>query len=442
MRMIDANAPSDKKDILQNALRHFPENFSGLGKLKHHQVKLHVNPDIKPVAVPPRSSPYHLRDRVQKSIDGMIRDDVIEEHPINEPAPWVSCAVIDTKNDGDIRATIDARNANKAISATNHPIPRQEDIRSKLSGAKVFSKLDFKSAFWQLELHPDSRYVTVFHANDKLYRYKRLPMGMSPAQGELNVALKPVFAHIESAHLIHDDLIIATNTFEEHEEAVSLIMQAISRSGLTLNPKNCHFGMSEIEFWGMIIGADGVKPDPTKVDALNHITRPESKEELISFLCMMQANSQFIENFAKKSACLRALTKGSAHFRWKQEHEQCFQMLLKELKEDTLLRYFDLKESTFIFTDAHKTGLGATLAQGESIANAKPVAFASRTTNQGETRYPLEAMILKQCLLTLECTVFATIFWDLQVLLLLLQITNLCFQFSMVIDPDLYVLSE
>ena len=110
---------------------------------------------------------------------------------------------------------------------------------------------------------------------------------------------------------------------------------------------------------------------------------------------MMQANSQFIENFAKKSTCLRALTKGSAHFQWKPEHERCFQMLLKELREDTLLRYFDLEKPTFIFTDAHKTGLGATLAQGDSIANAQPVAFASRTTNHAETRYPqldLEAM--------------------------------------------------
>ena len=70
-------------------------------------------------------------------------------------------------------------------------------------------------------------------------------------------------------------------------------------------------------------------------------------------------------------------------------------MLLKELREDTLLRYFDLEKPTFIFTDAHKTGLGATLAQGDSIANAQPVAFASRTTNHAETRYPqldLEAM--------------------------------------------------
>ena len=65
--------------------------------------------------------------------------------------------------------------------------------------------------------------------------------------------------------------------------------------------------------------------------------------------------------------------------------------------QDVLLRYFDMTKPTFLFVDAHITGLGATLAQGNSIRDAKPVAFASRTTSLAETRYPqldLEAMSL------------------------------------------------
>ena len=60
-----------------------------------------------------------------------------------------------------------------------------------------------------------------------------------------------------------------------------------------------------------------------------------------------------------------------------------------------LLQYFDLQKPTYVITDAHVTGLGAMLAQGDSLSTAKPVAFASRTTSPAETRYPqpdLEAM--------------------------------------------------
>ena len=138
---------SGNKEALQAILQKFPQNFTRLGKLNNHQVKLHVDPTVKPVASPARPVPYHLRARVAKEIDKMVAQDVIEEHPPTEPAPWVSTAVIAPKSDGSIRMTLDARNVNKAIHASNVPIPRQEDIKAKLSGARVFSKMDFKSAF-------------------------------------------------------------------------------------------------------------------------------------------------------------------------------------------------------------------------------------------------------------------------------------------------------
>ena len=165
---------------------------------------------------------------MDKAIKEMIDQDVIEEHPANEPAPRISCAAIAPKPDGNM---------------------------AQLAGNKVFSKMDFKSAFWQLELHPESRYLTVFHANNKLYRYKRLTIGLKPAQGELNVALQPTSAHIPEAHQIHDDLIVAAENHQKHDQAIQLVMEAIDRSGLTLNPLKCQFGKPEIKFWGMVINA-------------------------------------------------------------------------------------------------------------------------------------------------------------------------------------------
>ena len=140
--------------------------------------------------------------------------------------------VITPKPNGDIRVTLNARNVNKAVQSTNLPIPWQ-----KLSGARIFSKLDFKSPFWQIGPDPESRYLTIFHLNSTLYCYKCLTMGLKTAQGKLNVALKSIFTHILQAYLIHDDLIIATKMHKEHKEVVLQVIQAISNSGLTLNPE-------------------------------------------------------------------------------------------------------------------------------------------------------------------------------------------------------------
>ena len=173
---------AEDKGKLQEILMRYPPNFNGIGKLHNHKVKLHVDKEVKPVHVPPRLFPYHLKERAQKAIEDMIQQGVIEEHPRDEPAPWVA-SVLAPNDDGSLRVTMDARNVNKSLYPTNYPIPRHEDIKAKLSGCRVFSKMDLKSAFWQIELEPESRYLTVFHANDKLYRYKRLTMGLEPSQG-------------------------------------------------------------------------------------------------------------------------------------------------------------------------------------------------------------------------------------------------------------------
>ena len=189
-------------------------------------------------------------------------------------------------------------------------------------------------------------------------------------------------------HIIHDDLIIATLTEAEHAGVVRDTIEILSQCGLTLNPKKCVFGKKHIKFWGLVVSSDGVLPDPEKVEALNDLSSPRNKEELVSFLCMMQSNLDFIPDFAKKSSLVRELTKKSARFKWHKEHKSCFQDLVQAFKKDMLLQYFDGKLQTFVFVDAHQTGLSAMLAQGDAIEHARPVAIASRTTSEAEKHYP------------------------------------------------------
>ena len=95
VKMIDTDESKGEFTFdIASIIQQYPENFKGLGKLNNYQVKLYFDENVKPVAVPPRTIPYHLQTRVADSLDSMIKDGVIEEHPSNEPAPWVSCAVV------------------------------------------------------------------------------------------------------------------------------------------------------------------------------------------------------------------------------------------------------------------------------------------------------------------------------------------------------------
>ena len=97
----------------------------------------------------------------------------------------------------------------------------------------------------------------------------------------------------------------------------------------------------------------------------------------------------------KHSAVLRDLTRLNSNFRWTEETGKAFVALISKFKENVLLQYFDLSKQIYVFTDAHVTGLGAMIAQGNNLMTAKPIAIASRTTTDAESRYPqidLEAM--------------------------------------------------
>ena len=173
----------------------FPKIFQGVGTLKNYEVEFHIDEKVTPHFQIQRQVPHHLRGKLQSEIDTLLADDTIEEH--SGPAPLVSNLVLQPKDDGSIRTTLDMSNANKAIKKTNIPIPRPEQIKSMLAGYKVFSKLDLKSAFHQLAISEKSRLLTIFYGLVRLYRYKRLTMGSYPATGVLNKALRPLFAHLK-----------------------------------------------------------------------------------------------------------------------------------------------------------------------------------------------------------------------------------------------------
>ena len=233
----------------------------------------------------PALIPFHLQDHFKNEIAKMEAAGIIEEH--TGPGPWIPNPVLAPKDDRGTHLAVNMREANKAILSTNIPIPRAKDIWASLSGCKYFSKLDFKSAFHQIEIAQESQYITVFHAGNHLIRYRCLTMGSKPALAELTKALLPLSKEFCEAHVIQDDVIIGTKILEHHQEILPRILHKTEGVRLTLNEEKCIFRKHEIPFWGLLITKDGVKPDPEKVEALNHTGPPETKEDAMSFLSMI-----------------------------------------------------------------------------------------------------------------------------------------------------------
>jgi len=81
---------------------------------------------------------------------------------VSTPTPWCAGMVVVPKTNEAVRICIDIKPLNENVLREVHPFPKVETALTQLSGAKVFSKLDTNSGFWQIPLDPDSRLLTTF----------------------------------------------------------------------------------------------------------------------------------------------------------------------------------------------------------------------------------------------------------------------------------------
>ena len=172
------DTPPSGRSVADELIESYPKLFTGIGKLKDFQVKLHIDTNVQPTCQPHRRVPFHVRQKVEKELQKLEDDDVIEK--VTGPTPWVSPIVTPPKpKDPDkVRICVDMRQANTAIQRERHITPTMDDVIHELNGAKVFSKLDLNAGYHQLELHPASRYITTFTTHLGLRRYKRLNFGI------------------------------------------------------------------------------------------------------------------------------------------------------------------------------------------------------------------------------------------------------------------------
>ena len=161
-------------DEVQRLEKKYPGITRGVGKLKNHSVKLHIDPTVPPIARKHSRVPFHLRKKVAAEIMRLENEDIIEK--VSGPTEWISPIVVTSKpkSPSEVRICIEMREPNKAILRTRHVTPTLDELVCDLRGASIFSKIDLRSDYHQLSLHPDSRYITTFASHCGLYRYKRL----------------------------------------------------------------------------------------------------------------------------------------------------------------------------------------------------------------------------------------------------------------------------
>ena len=379
------------EDRRLKVMRKYQSLFEGVGKLKNFQLKLNIDRDIVPVDQKHRRVPFKTREKVEKAVKKLCEEDICEKVE-STPTPWVSPIVIVPRasDPNNIRICVDMRAANKAIKRVKHPMPTIHELIHDLNGSKVFSKLDLNQGYHQVELHPESRYVTTFSTHMGLHQYKRLNFGVNAASEIFQYIIQQVLEGLEGVKNISDDIYIFSKDVDDHEKHVNACLRRLQEKGLTLNKKKCEFFKTSISFFGNVFSEKGISPDPKKIKAIQDANRPTDKSEVRSLLGMANYVQRFIPNLATIVEPLRNLIRKETKFEWTDMCEKSWKSVKESLTSDMVMSYFDVNAETQIVVDASPVGLGAMLTQmvgTNGKKEIKVVAYASRSLNEIECRY-------------------------------------------------------
>ncbi|KAK2702305.1 hypothetical protein QYM36_019085, partial [Artemia franciscana] len=330
-------------------------------------------PSVNPV----RRIPFALHERVKSELERLEKVDIIER--VVTPTEWVNSIVAVEKSDGSLRLCLDPRELNKSIQRPYYPMPTFEDIAAKIHGHNKFSKRDATSGYLVLALTEKSSLVTTFNTPFGRYKYKRMPFGLITVQDEFQRKIEETFGNLKGVCVIADDILVSVKD-EEHNENLRKVLEKAREVGVRFNPEKCIFGSTSVPYFGHLITADGIKPDPSKVQAIIEMPHPSNKDELATFLGMTNFLSKYIPNLSSLNYPLRELGKQTV-FEWTNEHATAMNRIRTSICNN--LATFDTKaKSVEMKTDASKHGLGAELSVGGKI-----VAFGSRALTSTEQNY-------------------------------------------------------
>ncbi|MCP3667793.1 MAG: DDE-type integrase/transposase/recombinase, partial [Gammaproteobacteria bacterium] len=247
------------------------------------------------------------------------------------------------------------------------------------------------SGYWQIEIDPKDREKTAFCCFSGLFEFNVLPFGLTSAPASFQRLMEVTLAGMQWKNVLVyiDDICIFSPDFETHLKDIEQVLSRLSAAGLKLKPSKCHFGCAEIPFLGHVISAAGVRPDPSKVEAVKNYKVPSSVLEVRQFCGLVGFYRRFIRNFAATAKPLYQLLLKDHRFYWSAECQKAFEQLRDELVAPSILRYPDFSRPFCVLTDACDSGLGAVLSQSDEDGEEKPIGYASRCLTKAERNYAI-----------------------------------------------------
>ncbi|KFY82311.1 hypothetical protein V498_08625, partial [Pseudogymnoascus sp. VKM F-4517 (FW-2822)] len=293
----------------------------------------------------------YIDDNLKK---GFIR---LSKSPAGSPLLWVP------KKDGSKRLCVDYRGLNNVTIKDRYALPLINELHDRFQGAKIFTKLDLRSAYNLIRIAKGEEWKTAFRTRYGLFEYQVMPFGLTNApasmQRLMNDALHEYLDIFTIVYL--DDILVYSASKDEHVQHVKCVLKKLKEYNLLLKLEKCEFHKNQVEFLGYIIGTHSIKMDQAKVKAVLEWPTPTTVKEVQAFLGFANFYRRFIAGYSKVAQPLTELTRKDLAFEWTAKAEAAFQELKTKFTEAPILATFDPAKKIILETDSSDFAIGASI---------------------------------------------------------------------------------
>lgn len=350
----------------------FPKLFAEeLGCCKKARITLHLKPDSKPVFRQKRPVAYAMLSMVNDELQRLEQAGAITKVDFSQ---WAAPMMVVRKANGKLRICGDySTGLNEALQSHTYPLPRPEDIFTKLAEGTVFSHIDLSDAFLQVEVDEKSRELLTLNTHQGLYQFNRLPPGVKPAPCEFQQIIDTMINDLEGAAAYIDDMIVTGKNAEEHRKNLFKVLERLQEYGFVIKIEKCKFFMYEIKYLGHVIGRQTIRPDPVRVEAIKNMTEPTDETTLRSFLGAINFYGQYVKSMRKFRGPLDELLKKDIKWHWTEEHRKAFNDCKNIIASDLVLTHYNPELEIIVAADACNYGLGACILHRFLDGSMKPI---------------------------------------------------------------------
>jgi transposase InsO family protein len=396
----------DQLNILKDVLRKFSKGslFTQKDNLPHHEstlwgddehradyeMDIEVDQTQEPSTVKSRQMSPKEKAEMKRQLMWMLTHGFVNPSTSRYSSP----VLFVKKGDGALRFCVDYRAINLITKTEKFPVPRIDELIDKLSKSRYYSAIDACQGYHQFGLTKNAQQFTAFECPFGRFEYCRIPFGLKNAVSHYQRVMSSLVGentvHASYVCNLLDDVLIFSETFDDHVKHVATILEVMEKAKIFLNLSKCTFGFEELKWMGHIIGRGTRKPSPEKTKDVQNYPVPTTVTEVRSLLGVITYLGEYIPNLQKLLAPFKEIRNGAknAKVQLNDEQLQGWEQVKQILSSGTVLRLPDFGRKFFLQTDASEFAVGCCLLQPYD-GKLFPVEYYSRVLNGAQRNYAI-----------------------------------------------------